>query len=264
MAGRRGINALGPRATSGARPTEGAQPEFISGVKRRRRRAGVGSVKRVQGKRAVVLRMSFCRVGNNSPRTPLIPPRGFAAAAGRGEREDCVPKEGRKGEGMAGRRGIPRCRTAECPHARCSRVLSAPPAVADPARPSPDSRVKGWDSQMFEKSPVGDVRPNVSPVKDADLRGETQGWKGSGGGKRRRGQRDSLTGGMEKNQRGRRGKSASDSPKMLRDGPARVRPANYGGSGEIISPDAFSVFSAFSAFTERCSGSRCRRRGFRR
>ena len=167
MAGRRGINALGPRATSGARPTEGAQPEFISGVKRRRRRAGVGSVKRVRGKRAVVLRMSFCRVGNNSPRTPLIPPRGFAAAAGRGEREDCVPKERRKGEGMAGRRGIPRCRTAECPHVRCSRVLSAPPAVADPARPSPDSRVKGWDSQMFEKSPVGDVRPNVSPVKDA-------------------------------------------------------------------------------------------------
>ena len=167
MAGRRGINALGPRATSGARPTEGAQPEFISGVKRRRRRAGVGSVKRVQGKRAVVLRMSFCRVGNNSPRTPLIPPRGFAQRRDGGNGKIVCRKKGGRGGGMAGRRGIPRGRTAECPHVRCSRVLSAPPAVADPARPSPDSRVKGWDSQMFEKSPVGDVRPNVSPVKDA-------------------------------------------------------------------------------------------------
>ncbi len=32
------LNALGPRATSGARPTAGAQPEFTSGVKRSRRR----------------------------------------------------------------------------------------------------------------------------------------------------------------------------------------------------------------------------------
>ena len=31
------LNALGPRATSGVRPTAGAQPEFTSGVKRSRR-----------------------------------------------------------------------------------------------------------------------------------------------------------------------------------------------------------------------------------
>ena len=91
-------NALGPRATSGARPTEGAQPEFISGVKRRRRRAGVGSVKRVRGKRAVVLRMSFCGVGNNSPRAPLIPPRGFAQRRdGENGKIVCRKKGGRGG-----------------------------------------------------------------------------------------------------------------------------------------------------------------------
>ena len=37
--GRPFFDALGPRATSGARPTAGAQPEFSSGVKRSRRRA---------------------------------------------------------------------------------------------------------------------------------------------------------------------------------------------------------------------------------
>ena len=38
-AARPSLNALGPRATSGARPTAGKQPEFTSGVKRSRRRA---------------------------------------------------------------------------------------------------------------------------------------------------------------------------------------------------------------------------------
>ena len=42
--------------------------------------------------------------GNNSPRAPLIPPCGFAAAAGQGERDDCAQKEGPKGK--AGRRGV--------------------------------------------------------------------------------------------------------------------------------------------------------------
>mgnify|MGYP005896247717 CR=1 FL=1 len=39
--------------------------------------------------------------GNNSPRAPLIPPRGFAAAAGQGEREDCAREERRTGEGRS-------------------------------------------------------------------------------------------------------------------------------------------------------------------
>ena len=38
------------------------------------------------------------------------------------------------------------------------------------------------------------------------------------------------------------------SPQKLRDVPDRVRPANYGGSGEIISPDAFSAFCLFCLF----------------
>ena len=42
------------------------------------------------------------------------------------------------------------------------------------------------------------------------------------------------------------------SPKRLRDVPDRVRPANYGGSGEIISPDAFSAFCLFCLFCLYC------------
>ena len=38
------------------------------------------------------------------------------------------------------------------------------------------------------------------------------------------------------------------SPKRLRDVPDRARPANYGGSGEIISPDAFSAFCLFCLY----------------
>ena len=34
--------------------------------------------------------------------------------------------------------------------------------------------------------------------------------------------------------------------------PDRVRPANYGGSGEIISPDAFSAFCLFCLFCLYC------------
>ena len=47
--------------------------------------------------------------GNKSPRTPLIPPRGFAPAAGRGGREDGVLKEG-EGEGGGSGRRRPGCR----------------------------------------------------------------------------------------------------------------------------------------------------------
>ena len=38
------------------------------------------------------------------------------------------------------------------------------------------------------------------------------------------------------------------SPKRLRDVPDRARPANYGGSGEIISPDVFSAFCLFCLY----------------
>ena len=60
---------------------------------------------------------------------------------------------------------------------------------------------------------------------------------------------------------GRRRRRLRRSPKKLRDGPDRVRPANYGGSGEIISPDVFSAFLPFLPFSPLsflCFGDLCR------
>ena len=66
-AARPSLNALGPRATSGARPTAGKQPEFTSGVKRSRRRAsGAG--------RTAYLAQTGLRVLRDTAKSEIIPP----------------------------------------------------------------------------------------------------------------------------------------------------------------------------------------------
>ena len=100
-------------------------------------------VKRVWSRRASVLPGPPAKVGNNSPRTPLIPPCGCAAAAGRGERDDCAREERRTGEGRP--EGGKPWRSLSGLRAQCRCVLSDPPAVADSCPSSPDSRFKGKD-----------------------------------------------------------------------------------------------------------------------
>ena len=84
----------GPRATSGARPTAGAQPEFSSGVKRSRRRASKAVRTACLAQTGLCVLREACKVRNNSPRTPLFLPPGFAGSAGQDEREDYARGQG--------------------------------------------------------------------------------------------------------------------------------------------------------------------------
>ena len=95
--GRPFFDALGPRATSGARPTAGAQPEFTSGVKRSRRRASSADRTACLAQTGLCGSSGACKVRNNSPRAPLFLPPGFAGSAGRGEREDYARSQERGG-----------------------------------------------------------------------------------------------------------------------------------------------------------------------
>ena len=130
-----------------------------------------------------------------------------------------------------------------------------------PVRPSPDSRVKGKDFQMFFLGGGGRKRREPSMPTGKCFLNARGGRCANGMLAQRRALKCQKDGG-----------SASAHPKMLRDGPARVRPANYGGSGEIISPDVFPVFpvflssclfclSAFSVFTQGRAGYGYRGRG---
>ena len=83
--GKSSLNALGPRATSGARPTAGAQPEFTSGVKRSRR-ALVRYIERKGSESGASSSLFFsiqrfmpgCRLRDNDRRSMLLPPHDVA------------------------------------------------------------------------------------------------------------------------------------------------------------------------------------------
>ena len=130
--GRPFFNALGPRATSGARPTAGAQPEFTSGVKRSRRRASSAG-------RTACLAQTGLRVLRDTARSEIIPPAPpwFCLPAspvrrGGGEREDYGQKEGRRGRKSrkaASQRSGERGRLEEC-----SRRLRTPGGLAGAVR----------------------------------------------------------------------------------------------------------------------------------
>ena len=66
-AGRPFLEARGPRATAGARPTAGKQAEFTSGVKRSRRRASDAG-------RTACLAQTELRVLREGARSEIIPP----------------------------------------------------------------------------------------------------------------------------------------------------------------------------------------------
>ena len=90
-----------------------------------------------------------CKVRNNSPRAPLFLPPGFAGSAGGrgcGCRTSCggrtLGKAGTADAGVLGRR----CSVCGLSAGvRCCAHLRWP----TPVRPAPDSRVKGWDFQIF-------------------------------------------------------------------------------------------------------------------
>ena len=99
----------------------------------------------------LVFSVEVCKVRNNSPRTPLILPSGFAGSAGQGERDDYARScgQGRSfGEAETADAGVLGRRGSGCGLSAgvSSRTRLRWPT---PVRLSSDSRVKGRDFQMF-------------------------------------------------------------------------------------------------------------------
>ena len=206
--------------------------------------------------------------GNNSPRAPLFLPPGFAGSAGQGERDyarsygrgECSERQ--RLRGMVCSAGAARAADSVqvCPHGpTCGgRLLSGlRRTVVSKERISrcfgeKTSRAVHADWKMFSQrsgergrhqKPASTTASSRNSLPALSAAAVVQAMQPV---QRVLCKRKMAAAGRS-NVSGRRG-NLHVHPKMLRDGPARVRPANYGGSGEIISPDAFPVFPVFSAF----------------
>ena len=181
-----------------------------------------------------------CKVRNNSPRAPLFLPSGFAGSAGQGEREG--KGELPKTDGSLERREL------RIPGSLAGVVRAADAVQVCAAAPTCGGRLlSGLRRTVVSKEGISrflgdDTKCHESKPKSVLLPlGEKQ------------------TDDVEPDRKTT--EEASPNPHNLRDGPDRVRPANYGGSGEFISSDVFSAFLPFLPFSPLsflCFGDLCR------
>ena len=186
-------------------------------------------VQRVLRKRACVFFGRPARSEIIPPRTPLFLPPGFAGSAGQDEREDYARGQG-GGGGLAD--AVRAAYSVQvCPHGlTCGgRLLSGLRRTV--VSKEGISRFLGDDTKCHESKPKSVLLPlGEKQTDDVEPDRKTT-------------------------------EEASPFPHNLRDGPDRVRPANYGGSGEFISSDVFSAFLPFLPFSPLsflCFGDLCR------